>query len=453
MASSPTSIKSVAIAVENVSFGSVASATGVSDHAALTFVTAAGIARADITTIGESISNTRDDEVRCAAYALAPEPATMYDHSKTPPERIRRRRGEITLTFNEIQLLGDGSGDIFDYAGHPLHMLVHSGMKLVSSSGMTTDTVVANIDNNTFTSTDLLGTYQTQVGGLFSTVINGRVEYSAITDATGNPLAAGDVTHAPAMSVGLSNEELRFAENFFSASDLSLDANSSVALRLDGVGFRTYAYGCRMTGLSASVSNDRLTLAVTLTCAYVTDDHANADVGCPAYPNGATQHLRGSYFVTGSDINSMSAAGAPFKTARTNTQVSSDSVSWSITNTYAPEGRSDDIVGMSDWALTDSAAEMTYTTTVPNTNIDDDFLNSSYRSALLGFAPQGQGNGLAFYIPSGFQTEDASKRDVSGELVSQTINLRAGPWLGDVEVVGTSNEHLVNSPFRLSFGL
>jgi hypothetical protein len=440
MAARTTSIKSVAVAVESGAFAAIDSGTGISDPAGLSFTTIASISRADVATVGESVVNDNADQVRSGPYAYNGEVATMWSGGS----RVRRRRGDITLTFNEVQGVGDGSGLISTYASLPLWQLLRSGLAVHSPSA-TGDTVAAGVGANSFTSTAVAGVYP--IGGLFGTTIAGRAEYSAVTDR-GNPVAPDTINHSPAMSVPLTNEALRFLETFYPAADLDVGSGTSVTLRLDGIGFRTYAYGCRVREVSVSVSGDRAQLVLTLSAAYVTDDHASASVGEPSFPDGAAQHLRGSYVLIGSTANPDQGAATPHALDGEALQVNSDSVTFTISSGLAMDGRSDDIAGMSDWCVTDTTCTGSLTVSVPTATLDDDQLDRVYRSLLIGFGPQGVGDGFALYVPSAFLTSDGSLRDAGGDTVTMTLNFSAGPWRGDV-TDGAVTTDPVNAPFRL----
>ena len=442
MAARTNAIKSVAVAVESAGFANVDSTVGIPSPAGLTFVPIAGLRRADIPQPGEPVINTNDDQVRDAFYGYNPEVATMWSGG----QRVQRKSGSVSLTFNEVQTLGDALGLISTYGGLPVHMMLHSGLALYTPPA-TGDTVAAGVGANAFTSTGVAGLYG--IGALFGVTLNGRAEYSAVTDR-GNPIVPDQIDHSPALSAPLTNEAIRFLSTLYPSP--TLDALSSVALRFDGINWRTYCFGCRFTSARFNVSNDRVQLTIDLSFAYAADDNASAAQEEGHIPSGAAMHLRGSYVVIGDAAVPAQGSAAPYAIGREVVQPMTDSWTIEIANTYEREGHSDDITGMSDWTLITSSLTVSGTISVPTSTLDRDQLDRVYRSLLVGFAPQGEGNGMALYVPAAFLTVSGFSRDTSGDTVTFAGSWSPGPWRGDVSDSAVTTDP-ANAPWRLGFGL
>ena len=108
---------------------------------------------------------------------------------------------------------------------------------------------------------------------MVSTTLAGRAEYSAITD---NADASSDVTISPAFSASSYNA-VRGLQTWYTPSRTSTGSyDNSVAFRVDGVNFRSEAFGCVMESMNISLDSGRLMAEFTFQCAYITDDHGNA---------------------------------------------------------------------------------------------------------------------------------------------------------------------------------
>ena len=402
--------RSLSVAVES-SFGSLSSSTGLPDVSGLTYVSIP-CERDPIVIYGDVVVSERND-ARDGSFGIAPEPDTVWSAGA----RVRRRTGQVQLRVD----------------------------LLTNVSTMKSDALSAITNVNTFTPTTTSTNYS--IGGLIGASLNGRAEYSAVTD---NDLS-GDVTVSPAFSSAFTGTPtVRGMQTWFPGSrTLTGDRTHSLTFRVDGVGFRSFAYGCVLESVALSLDNGRVMADFTYQAALIQDDHGNA-VGPiePTYNSGAPASFRGSYVVVSSTAPQTAGTATTGDTlARTALDV--EDFSLTITNTLTPVGHSNSILAMKDMEISDVAVELSLTVSDPNTTINSDFFNRTSRQVLVGCGPLGDGLGAAFMLPAAYLTADPSKYDVSGnDITRQTLTYAAGRFAGDV-----SNSGAGNSPVRIALGV
>lgn len=426
--------RSLSVAVES-SFGSLSSTTGLPDNSGLSF-TSIPCERDPIIVYGDPVVSERND-ARDGTFGYAPEPDTVWASGS----RVRRRTGQVTL---KLDLTTVGSA-IPNYEANYLGKLLAGGFESVyTNTG--TDSITAISDVNTFTPTT--GSNYIS-GGLIGVGINGRAEYSAVTDAD----VAGDVTVSPAFSSGFTGTPTAQLLQTWYVPQQAAELGStrySLSFRVDGVNFRSYAYGCRLESMTLSLDNGRVMADLTYQAALIQDDHASA-VGPiePSYNSGAPCFFRGSYAVISSGSpTSLTDASTGDTLGRIALDV--DDFTLTVTNTLTPKGHSNSILAMSDMEVTDVDIELTLTLSNVNTTINNDFFNRTLRQVLVGFGPLANGQGGAFQIPAAYLTVDPSKYDPSGnDIVRQQLTYKASRFGGDID--DTSYEAW-NSPFRLALG-
>jgi hypothetical protein len=313
-------------------------------------------------------------------------------------------------------------------------------------NGLTgSDTVSAITNVNTFTPTTASTNYVS--GGLIGVDINGRAEYSAVTDND----VAGDVTVSPAFSSGFTGTPTtRIMQNWFPAQRGDLgDVTHSLSFKVEGVDFLSYAYGCKLESLSLSLDNGRVMADLTYQAAIIQDNHGSASGPVePVYNSGAPCFFRGSYVVVSSTSpTSLTDASTGDTLART--ELDCEDFTLTVTNTLTPKGHSNSILAMSDMEVSDVDVELTLTLSSPKTSLNDDFFNRTLRQVLVGFGPLAAGQGGAFMLPAAYLTADPSKYDVGGnDIVRQTLTYKASRFGGDIADLNTA----YNTPFRLALG-
>jgi hypothetical protein len=198
--------RSLSVAVEN-SFGSLSSTTG------LTYVSLP-CERDPIIIYGDAVVSERND-ARDGSFGIAPEPDTVWSSGA----RVRRRTGQVQMRI-DITTIGSAADT---YAANYMGYLLGAGF-LSNVSTMKSDTLTSVTDVNTLVTSNAANY---SIGGLISSSVNGRAEYSAVTDND----ASGDVTVSPAFSAGFTGTPLvRGMQTWFPGSrTLTGDRNYSLA--------------------------------------------------------------------------------------------------------------------------------------------------------------------------------------------------------------------------------
>ena len=427
--------RSLSIAVEG-SFGSLSPTTGLPSNSGLTYISIP-CERDPIIIAGEPVASERND-ARDGSYFVPPEPDTVYSGGS----RERRRTGQIVCRV-DLTTIGTAGAS---YANNYLGLLLGAGFKTKIPSVLT-DSVTA-VDVNTYTPSSSPAI--ADIGTLISTTINGRAEYSAMTD---NEDAASKVTISPALSTA-TYDAVRGMQTWYTPSRSNTGSyDSSVAFRIDGVNFRTEAFGCVMESMNISLDNGRLMAEFTFQCAYITDDHSSATGPVePAYNTGAAPLFRGSYVVLSSTSpSSLTNATVGDKLGRT--AVDCEDFSLNYTNTLTPLGRSNSILAMSNMDISDVSVELSLTLSTVNTAIANDYFNRTVRQVLVGTGPQGDGQGCAIMLPAAQLTNDPSAYDVSGnDIVRQQLTYQQSRYAGDFSTE-SYEANAGNSPFRIALGL
>ena len=427
--------RSLSIAVES-SFGSLDATTGLPSNSGLTYISIP-CERDPIIIPGEPVASERND-ARDGSYFVPPEPDTVYSGGS----RVRRRTGQIVCRV-DLTTIGSSADT---YAANYLGLLLGAGFKTKVPSVLS-DSVTA-VDANTFTPGSAPAV--ADIGTLISTTLAGRAEYSAITD---NADASSDVTISPAFSANSYNA-IRGLQTWYTPSRTSTGSyDSSVAFRVDGVDFRSEAFGCVMESMNISLDSGRLMAEFTFQCAYITDDHGNASGPIePSYNTGAAPLFRGSYVVLSSTSpSSLVNATAGDKLGRI--AVDCEDFSLSYTNTLTPLGHSNSILAMSNMDISDVVVELSLTLSSPNTTIANDYFNRTVRQVLVGTGPQGDGQGCAIMLPAAMLTGDPSAYDVSGnDIVRQQLTYQQSRYAGDFSTEAYE-DNAGNSPFRIALGV
>jgi hypothetical protein len=423
--------RSLSVAVES-SFGSLSASTGLPDNSGLTFVSIP-CERDPIIIPGEPVVSERND-ARDGNYMLPPEPDTVYSGAN----RVRRRTGQVVCRV-DLTTVGSSADT---YAANYLGYLLGAGLKTKIPSVLT-DSVTA-VDVNTYTPTSAPA--EADVGTLISTSLSGRAEYSAITD---NADASSDVTISPAFSAS-SYSSVRGLQTWYIPGRTNTgEREHSLSFRIDGVNFRSFAYGCVLESMNITLDNGRLMAELTYQAALIQDDHGNA-VGPiePVYNSGAPAFFRGAYVVA-SSTSPTSLTNASTGDTLGRLALDAEDFSLTLTNTLTPMGHSNSILAMSDMEISDVVVELSLTLSTVNTTIKDDFFNRTVRQILVGTGPQGDGLGCAIMLPAAQLTVDPNAYDVSGnDIVRQQLTYQQSRFGGDVVETNAAN-----SPFRIGLGI
>ena len=423
--------RSLSVAVES-SFGSLSASTGLPDNSGLTYVSIP-CERDPIIIPGEPVVSERTD-ARDGNYMLPPEPDTVWSGAN----RVRRRTGQVVCRV-DLTTVGSSADT---YAANYLGYLLGAGLKTKVPSVLT-DSVTA-VEVNTYTPTSAPA--EADVGTLISTSLSGRAEYSAITD---NADASSDVTISPAFSAS-SYSSVRGLQTWYIPGRTNTgEREHSLSFRIDGVNFRSFAYGCVLESMNITLDNGRLMAELTYQAALIQDDHASA-VGPiePTYNSGAPAFFRGAYVVA-SSTSPTSLTNATTGDTLARLALDAEDFSLTLTNTLTPMGHSNSILAMSDMEISDVVVELSLTLSSVNTTIKDDFFNRTVRQILVGTGPQGDGLGCAIMLPAAQLTVDPNAYDVSGnDIVRQQLTYQQSRFGGDVV-----ESNAGNSPFRIGLGI
>ena len=425
--------RSISVATES-SFGSIDTSSGLPSPSGLTFLSLP-CEKDPIVVYGDPVVNERT-EARDGPHGLPPEPDTVWSAGS----RVQRRTGQVQVTIDFTTIGADAN----TYAGTGLGKLLNAGFLTSLPLFTSADTVVGD-SVNYFTPTTTNTNYK--IGGLVGSIINGRCEYSAVS--SNNRASAGKIGVSPAFSDEPST--IYPMQTWYTPTSTSSgQVTSSLCFRVDGVNFRTYAYGCKLVSLNISVNNGRLMGAFTFQAALIQDDHANATGPIePLVLGGATQHFRNAYAVVSSPVT-YSRTNISGSTGEELDRIALDAetFTFNITNTLTPKGFSNNILTMSDMEVTNVDLECTLTLSAVKTDIANDFKNRVIRQVLIGTGPIGNGQGMALFIPAAYLTVDPNKYDVGGEIVKQTLTYKQTRFGGDV---GTTQP--ANTPIRLALGI
>jgi hypothetical protein len=424
--------RSISVATES-SFGSLVD--GLPSYSGLTY-TSIPCERDPIIVYGDVVVSERND-ARDGTYSLPPEPDTVWSGGS----RVRRRTGTVEI---RLDLTTVGSS-VNNYSANYLGELLGAGF--LTQAGLThSDAVTSVVDVNNFTPTTTSTNYVT--GSIIGADLGGRAEYSSVTDNN----VSGDVSVSPAFSSSFTGTPtMRLLQTWYCPTRDNLGTTQhSLSFRVDGVDFRSYAYGCRLESMTLSLDNGRVMADLVYQAAIIQDDHGNA-VGPiePSYNSGAPCFFRGSYVVISDAApTSLTDVGS---TGDTLGRIALDveDFTLTITNTLTPIGHSNSILAMRDMEVSDVDVELSLTVTTPNTTINNDFFNRQLRQVLVGFGPIAAGQGGAFMLPAAYLANDPSKYDPSGnDIVRQPLTYKMSRFGGDVADVFD----VYNSPFRLALG-
>ena len=424
--------RSISVATES-SFGSLVD--GLPSYSGLTY-TSIPCERDPIIVYGDVVVSERND-ARDGTYSLPPEPDTVWSGGS----RVRRRTGTVEI---RLDLTTVGSS-VNNYNTNYLGELLGAGF--LTQAGLThSDAVTSVVDVNNFTPTTTSTNYVT--GSIIGADLGGRAEYSSVTDNN----VSGDVSVSPAFSSSFTGTPtMRLLQTWYCPTRDNLGTTQhSLSFRVDGVDFRSYAYGCRLESMTLSLDNGRVMADLVYQAAIIQDDHGNA-VGPiePSYNSGAPCFFRGSYVVISDAApTSLTDVGS---TGDTLGRIALDveDFTLTITNTLTPIGHSNSILAMRDMEVSDVDVELSLTVTTPNTTINNDFFNRQLRQVLVGFGPLAAGQGGAFMLPAAYLANDPSKYDPSGnDIVRQPLTYKMSRFGGDV----ADTADVYNSPFRLALG-
>lgn len=390
------------------------------------------ILRGNLGTVGE-IQMNEDGSVRPGFFSRAPDVATVHDSNGN---RVQRRTGELTFTIDAVRTFGAET----DSDEHWMTWLLASSAIDGGKVDVGTESAVSGSDVSDVTVADDTGY---DVGQLLATKIVGeRGEYTAIVAKPGDD----ELTLSPELSAALDEDTLYQLRTFGYRNS---EVGDSLAFRIDGDKWRTYAFGCRLSAANFSLNNKRLQVEMTFVCAFIYDTHEAVTAGSnwlltqDNIAEPALHSLNAEFVV--SDPIDPTDAGYPAIAGRNS--LGMDNITINITRELTPCVSTNSVLGMSELVASNLTVEISGTLCTITTEFNRDYLDKTYRQVMVGFGPVGEGRGMAFFMPAGHLTADPSLRDIGGPLVKQTLTWTQGQWAGDVGNPGPTN--LIDTSFRI----
>jgi hypothetical protein len=393
---------------------------------------------------GDVVANERT-ETRDGPHSLAPEPDTLWESGV----RVQRRTGTIAVTI-DFTTIGTAAAN-YDAVG--LGMLLNGGFKTVKTGASFVSSVTGDLTDENTLDLDSATASDFPIGALIGRLVSGIAEYSSVTSV--NKGGAGDIGLSPAFSSDGVDQTVYPMQTWYVPNGTSSgQTHKSLAFRIDGLNFRTYAFGCKLQSLNISVNGGRVMGEFTFLSAYIYDDHGNASGPVePAYLIGASQHFRGARVTLGSEVtyHKSSPVGTDGEAATAIQVPQVENFTLNITNNLVPVGHSTSILTMSDMEVSDVTVECTLTLSQPLSDVASDFQNRTLRPLMIGTGPIGEGRGMAMYMPAAYLSVDPKKYDVGTDIVRQTLTYKASRFAGDVGANPASNAG--NSMLRLALGV
>ena len=391
-------------------------------------------------------------EARDGSHALPPEPDTAWDVSG---KRVHRRVGTLQVKI-DFTTLGDMPGT---YDGTGLGLLMGAGFKSWAPATLKGPQTVTFSANNKFDSADV--SPELVAGALLGYRSVGAVsEYTSVTAA--NVGASNTCSISPKLSIGNGDTvDLFPMETYWVGTGLeSGQAQHSVAFRIDGQNFRSYAFGCKMQSLNITVENGRVIGTFEYKCAFVTDDHDGSYYGEafegpiePVVLQGASQHFRAAAVVLSASPVQYSRTNAPgpFGEMLNRKEFKTETFSLTLSQNLEPLATSTSILTCSDYEITSVDISLEVQITNPDTDILEDMQDRVLRQLMVGTGPVKTGCGMCIYLPSAFLTVDAKKYEIGGEITRQTLTYSASRCGSDIK--GGATDIPGNSFFRIGLGL
>lgn len=392
--------------------------------------------RAELTTFGDPVVNPRD-EPRGAFFEVAGDPEAI---PAAGGGLYRGRRGSLSLT---LILEGIGASTANDF---PFAWILSAGLPSIDTSILTGPEAV--VDHATAQSFTVDDESDWVLGGLIGVTRAGKLlECSTIVEK-----AETLIGHSPAFGADLAGQTVRPMRTW--ASTIGA-LGASLAFRVDGHLWRSYAFGGRPQSYAFKATGRRVECTVVIPVAIVIDDHSTVaglngtNVNSVPYrTGGVVMHTMGSEVVVS---NAIDLDGAAYPRVPGHTVLEVDAWEATVTNALDATGTgvSRSVLGMSEWEVVDRMVEAKITGT-PTPALDGMLWDRSQRHLSLGFGPGGAaGSGGCLMLMGAFLKTDASKRLTSAPRVQQELTFGAGGWHGDD---GTATA-VSNSAFRIGLVL
>lgn len=432
--SGSTSVRALRVAQES-SFGQISSTTNLPTTTGLTYVSVEG-QRSDVTTIGEPVIS-EVEELRSGFYVRPPEMVTVLDGSGN---KVQRRKGQVVLVCR-VRNLGASPTTFATLDDHPIAWMLHSSMQEYPSSG--TQVVDSGGTTTAFVSDS---TPVALPGSVLAWDYLGKRHYTGVTNYDSG---TDTYTLSPALPAAPANGQTLRGSTFYAwPNNSGVTPGPSLAFELQGDGWLTRAWGCRLASLNIAWEMDALaTWTFTFEAAHVQDFHSEGTglIPDPVRADGHVVNPLGSSHIISS---TRSDGTGPLTLARTALPVESGSID--IAFTLQPCGTSETILGMSDMEVGDIDVTVNLALCQIQSLVANDYRDGVPRSLMLAFGPTGAGQGAYCYLPSAVMQSDPNLRDLGGAILRQNLSYKPGLYRGDEATGDALGE---NTVFRLGFPL
>ena len=431
-------IVSCQVAIDTA-YGDIDSTTGLPKTTPTGTLYAAEITdRSTLVLPGDAVLTDVNSVSRNGLYQMPPEPTSLKDGA----DYIKRRTGTVSLTM-PMRMVGGGTA-YTDIKTMPLYAIANTALQTFSNAAAGTD-VVATI--GTTTSHTATSGAKFDVGNAFKVIIDGRVEYSCITDITGDVLK-----YSPALSTALTIAQVVYPMDELIIPHYGVPTTiPSVTLQLNGIGWQADCSGATVTSMSFNYSSETARLEVTfeLDCAHINYQNVADSTVAVAYADGGVLHHLKSY-LTISDTGGTRSVPVVAPAELAATQYCMDEFSLTLNFERSINGCGESMIGRSGFEITDYSAEGSIILGGTSTAFDDDLFSGTMRTFVIGFNSgdaTDEGEGGCIVIPAAIITNDPEKRDVGKSHLRTALNFGVGYWTGDTD--GTDP---ADSLFRLCFG-
>lgn len=397
--------------------------------------------KSQIVQSGDPILTDRNGIVRDALYAMPPEPGSVQSAGG---DWYKRKNATFSLTM-PVRSRGDGTNyDAWDKL--PLWNLGSTALQENIIASPYPDDVATAVTATSHTGTDVTGICDDEVGHILRAISNGRADYACVTSVVGELL-----TYSPAfMSVPIMGDVIRPMASLYLPRK-GVPATTTVAIKLNGIGWKSTCYGCKVTKITFNYvpETGRLEQTFEVFSPYVVYENTTNDCVPVLYADGGVAHHLLSYMKisdTGGTV--MSPVASPAELAASSFCL--DEFTMELAITHSPNGCGEGIVGMSDNEVVDVKVTGSMTLGSTSTDFDTDLWTGTMRSVMIGFNSANvtdEGEGAAIYIPSAVLTADPELRDTGKDHYRTKLTFEQGFWNGD-----TGSTDPADSPFQIAYG-
>lgn len=411
-------ILKVSIADEST-FAAIAASTGRPASSGLTFV------KVEFESVEFTVEPVATDRTPTTC-STAGSPPAQGQHVNSAGDRLQLRRGTITIK-QYVENVGSSGDAVTDL---PCWMAAETLLVDEGAPPAATDTIAVGVSATRITPTTAA---RWEHGLLVATehAGSGRFQTARITGT-----AAGDKILSPALLATPANgSSTAFARQLYAKRAWS---SSTVAYRLEGIGFRLTGLGCAASEITwERMADGRIMQTTVHQVAHWEDDHSSADPSCDDLDCSSGRV----------DVNALNVAcpistdycgeggtlTEPAESARTALQVETWTVKVSVATT--PKLCPDNAIGMVGWRRSGSAA---WTVDIPMCTAQasffaDDRATLARRQLHLDAGPYASGSGFCIAFGGVYLVADPQVYERGEDEWRQKLSFAAGDYCGDSE--------------------